>query len=170
MPTLHDLAIIIGNSSGMVILSALAAGLAAFALLSGTAKVSRSQLPENYPADAEAKLDKYVLPFQQLDQAGKGSPQEIAQLAEQMKNQPAAHLGLTAFQKYTSATTAQPAGKNASSAGTSPQQAGAARTASANSLRPTSANPDYEKDEDADSPKTVDVSRPKQPSRRRTKS
>jgi hypothetical protein len=100
MANLHDLATTIGNSSLLSILSALAAGLAAVALMSGISKVSRSTLPGDFPGDQEAQLDKYVLPFTQLSQVGKDQAEVISNLAEQLINQPAAHLGLTAFEKF----------------------------------------------------------------------
>src|ERR1700679_1091936 len=100
MPHLHDLATTIGNSSLLSIVSALAAGLAAIALMSGAAKVKRSTLPKDFPCDSETQLDKYVLCFTQLDQVGKEQGSDVAALAEQLRNQPAAHLGLTAFQKF----------------------------------------------------------------------
>jgi hypothetical protein len=91
---LHELATTIGNTWLLCGLGALGAGLAAIALMSGVAKIKRSTtLSKNFPADAEACVDKYVLPFNQLDQKAIA----INELAEKMKGQPAAHLSLTAF-------------------------------------------------------------------------
>ena len=110
MPDLHELSTIIGNSAALGILSAVAAGLAALALLCGVSRVGRRDLPPDYPGDAEAQLDKYVAPFRQLEQAGKGSSEEVEELLEKLKSQPAAHLGLTAFQRF--AASRKPAGKS----------------------------------------------------------
>ena len=101
MTHLHDLATTIGNSSLLGIFSALAAGLAALALISGVAKVRGGAVPQDFPGDAEAQLDKYIVPFNQLDQVSKDNATGLSELAANLKNQPAAHLGLTAFQRFT---------------------------------------------------------------------
>ncbi|MBS1994628.1 MAG: hypothetical protein JSS86_15840 [Cyanobacteria bacterium SZAS LIN-2] len=107
MAHLHDLATTIGNLWLLAIISALAAGLAALALSCGTAKVRRKSAPQNYPADGEALLDKYVLAFNQLDQVAQNNPQNVSNLVEQLKSQPGPHLCLKAFEVYVSKSSKQ---------------------------------------------------------------
>ncbi|MBU6451027.1 MAG: hypothetical protein KGS72_04560 [Cyanobacteria bacterium REEB67] len=90
---MHELATTIGSTWIFCGLGALAAGLAAIALMNGVAKIRRSDLSKSFPADPEACVDKYVRPFNQLDQKAVA----IGALAEQMKSQTAANLSLTAF-------------------------------------------------------------------------
>jgi hypothetical protein len=111
MPNLHDLATIIGNYSLLAIISALAAGLSALALMSGVARLKRNTLPDGFPSDPEWQLDKFAFPFQQLTLVGQGNEQELDALTDQLKNQPAAYLGLTAFQKYSSSKKNEAASK-----------------------------------------------------------
>jgi len=100
MANLHELAMTIGDFWLLAILSAGAAGLAVMALLSGTAKIKRAALPADFPRDADAQLDKYGLAFSQLKQVEKDDESSLADLAEQLKGQPASHLCLKAFEHF----------------------------------------------------------------------
>lgn len=48
------------------LIGACAAGLCTVALLAGTSRIHRKDLPEDFPLDGEAASPKYVLPFNQL--------------------------------------------------------------------------------------------------------
>ncbi len=61
---LHDVADKVGV---LGLLGAVAAGLAAFALLSGVAQLKRKSLPKAFPGDAEALQTKYFLAYKQLE-------------------------------------------------------------------------------------------------------
>jgi hypothetical protein len=187
MANLHDLATTIGTSSLLSILSALAAGLAVITLLNGAATVRKSKLPSGFPGDPEAQLDKYVLPFSQLDQVGQDNAENLLTVAEQLKNQPAAYLGLTAFQIFVANKQAEATGvkskpvkaaqKDSKSAPSEPAKPakpakpGKSKTAPSQAARsqpaPTGASKeagsgavDQDDDED-DFPQTVDLSLPK---------
>jgi hypothetical protein len=161
MPNLHDLATTIGNSSLLSFLSALAAGLAAIALMSGSSKVRSSSLPSQFPGDQEAQLDKYVVPFTQLDQVGKGSDVDVAEVAEQLKNQPAAYLGLTAFQKFSARKIAEGTTAVASPAKAAPKAAKKTSKPRPGSPAPHLSTPSAAASDGDDYQKTVDVSLPK---------
>ena len=181
MANLHDLATTIGTSSLLSILSALAAGLAVITLLNGAATVRKSKLPSGFPGDPEAQLDKYVLPFSQ------DNAENLLTVAEQLKNQPAAYLGLTAFQIFVANKQAEATGvkskpvkaaqKDSKSAPSEPAKPakpakpGKSKTAPSQAARsqpaPTGASKeagsgavDQDDDED-DFPQTVDLSLPK---------
>ena len=157
MANLHDLATTIGNSSLLCLLSALAAGLAAIALMSGSSRVRNSNLPTDFPGDQEAQLDKYVMPFTQLDQVGKDKAEDIAELAEQLKNQPAAHLGLTAFLTFLARKKVENAGHGAKSVPAAPKTA---RQKNGSPGARVSA-PSKAVSDDGDFPPTDDISLPK---------
>lgn len=61
---LHDVADKVGV---LGLVGAVAAGLAAFALLSGVAQLKRKTLPKAFPGDAEALQTKYYLAYKQLE-------------------------------------------------------------------------------------------------------
>jgi len=110
MAHLHDLATTIANFWQIAVLSALAAGLVVIALMNGSARVRRSALPNKFPADADAQLDKYLVSFNQLDQVAQNNPGNVTNLVEQLKSQPGPHLCLKAFESFvsTSARSAKP--------------------------------------------------------------
>jgi len=157
MANLHDLATTIGNSSLIGFLSALAAGLAAIALMSGSSKVRGSTLPSDFPGDQEAQLDKYLVPFTQLDQVNKDKAEIIDELTDQLKNQPAAHLALTAFQLSAAHNRTESPGQ-----GAKPAQASAkASKPKHRSAAPHLSAPSSTSQDEDDFSKTIDVSRPK---------
>lgn len=93
-PAIHDVLTKVGQTG---LLAALAAGLAAVALYSGTARLARKSLPEGFPADTEAAQAKYELAYRQLEEATGNNPQGIDELISALKGQPAAQLSLQAF-------------------------------------------------------------------------
>lgn len=103
MDNLHDLATTVGNAAAISVLCAMAAGLAAISLLSGVARLKRDNLPEDYPRDAEALQSKYVLAFEQLNEARKENPNGLQNLIAGLRGQPGPALCLTAFDQFAAA-------------------------------------------------------------------
>lgn len=103
MDNLHDLATTVGNGAAISVLCAMAAGLAAVSLLAGVARLKRDSLPEDYPRDAEALQSKYVLAFDQLNDARKENPNGLQNLIAGLRGQPGPALCLTAFDQFASA-------------------------------------------------------------------
>jgi len=97
-PHLFEVAVNLANSTAICIVSALAAGLSAFALMAGCSRLKTKQ--SGFPADAEARKSKYTLAYNQLLEARKDSPNGIKTLLEGLRGQPAARLGLSAFQEF----------------------------------------------------------------------
>ncbi|GEM_PF-2008832 len=97
-PHLFEVAVNLANSTAICIVSALAAGLSAFALMAGCSRLKVKQ--SGFPADAEARKSKYTLAYSQLLEARKDSPNGIKTLLEGLRGQPAARLGLSAFQEF----------------------------------------------------------------------
>lgn len=103
MDNLHDLATTVGNAAAISVLCAMSAGLAAVSLLAGVARLKRNDLPEDYPGDAEALQTKYVLAFEQLNDARKENPNGLKNLIAGLRGQPGPALCLTAFDQFVSA-------------------------------------------------------------------
>lgn len=97
---IRDLATTIGSSGAISAMCALAAGLAAIALAAGVARLPKKNVPEHFPADAEARQGKYALAFSQLEEARQGHPEGLTNIIASMKGQPAAALGLQAFEEF----------------------------------------------------------------------
>lgn len=111
MDNLHDLATTVGNAAAISVLCAMAAGLAAVSLLAGVARLKRDSLPEDYPRDAEALQSKYVLAFEQLNDARKENPNGLKNLIAGLRGQPGPALCLTAFDQFASAHSEEPEAK-----------------------------------------------------------
>lgn len=105
MDNLHDLATTVGNAAAISVLCAMSAGLAAVSLLAGVARLKRQDLPQDYPGDAEALQTKYVLAFEQLNDARKENPNGLKNLIAGLRGQPGPALCLTAFDQFASAQT-----------------------------------------------------------------
>jgi hypothetical protein len=110
---MYELASNIGSAWVLCSFAALAAGLAAIALASGIARIKRNSMPKHFPGDSEALLGKYAHSFNQLEQAAKDNATTLGALADKVKNQPAAHLCLTAYARATGADLALPQEKPA---------------------------------------------------------
>ncbi len=104
MENLHDLATTVGSAAAISVLCAMAAGLAAVSLMAGVARIKRDTLPGDYPGDAEALQSKYVLAFEQLNDARKENPGGLKNTIAGLKGQPAPALCLTAFDQFASAS------------------------------------------------------------------
>ena len=94
---MHDVADKVGNPG---VIGAIAAGLAMIALWSGVAKLKSKSLTKEFPSDPEALQAKYLLAFNQLEDASKESPEGIPPLLQALRANPAAHLALEAFGRY----------------------------------------------------------------------
>jgi hypothetical protein len=92
----HDVLEKVGNPG---ILGALGAGLSAVALYFGLARVHKKALPSKFPGDPEASQTKYILAFNQLNDAFAEQEINEATLAA-LDKQPALKLCTEAFQTY----------------------------------------------------------------------
>ncbi|MBK8224487.1 MAG: hypothetical protein IPK73_26060 [Candidatus Obscuribacter sp.] len=110
---MHDLATTLGNSFAVSIVSAAAAGLAALALACGVGHLRRDKLPPQFPNDPEMYESKYLLAFKQLYDARMENNQSLNNILAGLKGQPAARLGLSAFEEFALSPEAQKAAAEA---------------------------------------------------------
>lgn len=127
---MHDLATTLGNSFAVSIVSSVAAGLAALALAFGVGHLRRENLPPQFPDDPEMLASKYLLAFKQLYDARMENNQSLNNILAGLKGQPAARLGLSAFEEFALSPEAQ---KAAAAANTRQQETAASKP----SNRPT---------------------------------
>ncbi len=106
---MHDLATTLGNSFAVSIVTSAAAGLAALALAYGVGHLRRENLPAQFPDDPEMLESKYLLAFRQLYDARMENNQSLNNILAGLKGQPAARLGLSAFEEFALSPEAQKA-------------------------------------------------------------